>query len=203
MIRVRRGRTASCLAAQQVVPSLPDRPASVLRQKSICFRLRSGVFFTLKYFANPVGIGAKFVDDVSVFHPLYVKDVDCNRLCEGERVALPCGNVQHDPRQRVSFVMGIFPKKISHGFTSVVAGGTAGQFVLWSVVTVWPRFIWGADTLLGVASANRHPESFKPVQFPRASQAFGEFWVLSIKFLDRIISFKSRPLCPPQWRVAG
>lgn len=129
-VALRNGRTADYSAAQQVIFSLLESAASAGRQKSVCFCLGIGVFFTPEDFTNPIGVSSEFVNDICVSHTLHAQDVNCYSLGKSERLALFCDSVQNHTCHWVSFVIGVIPKKIWHDGASMVArwvsGGVSG-----------------------------------------------------------------------------
>ncbi len=152
-------RTANRSAAQQVIPSLLIVPlGSGCPQKSVCFCFGIGVFFPFKHFTDAVCVGSEFVNDVGKSDTLHTHNVGCNSLCECECTSLFGDNVQNDPRNWVSFGWGFSPKKISHGWSSVVAGRIAMGVSGISPAVLWCRAVCkGAVSLAGVATANRRP----------------------------------------------
>lgn len=178
----KKDRAANSSAARQVTPSLVKHASLPGGQKPDGFVYCLGVLIAPKNLANSVGVGSESVNDIRIGNALQAHHMGCNSLSERECASLECDDVHFDTCDRVSFVWGSFPKQISHGLTSLVAGGTAlGRSGILPAVRWYRALLKGAVSSAGVATANRRPGIHNSEYVTAAGQP--SLWGESRKYL--------------------
>lgn len=152
-------QTAERSAAQQVIPTLSFRTASARGQKSVCFCLCCGVHVPSENLTNSIGVGSKFLNDIRVRYALKAHHMSGNRVDERQSGSLFCDNVQFNTRNWVSFVRGIVPEQVGHGFPFPMAGETLGEGRRAPAVSYGRTFYEGAVASIGVGGVNPRPDS--------------------------------------------
>jgi len=154
-------RTAKIFAVRQVIPSLLPWALSLFGQKAICFGQRVWMRIPADHFADAIGVGPKFMNNVGVADALQLHHPDCNSLDKCELASFFDNNVHFDTCNRVSFRMGFFPEQISHVVSrfSYMVGRIASMGIsgFAPAILYGRNFHKGAVSLVGVAIRSCHP----------------------------------------------